>query len=469
MTADGNFESEDWEFSISDLIARYESNPNSNFEIEDLFEISVHYTEKNFTNKADTISTEMLNLFPISGLSYLSRAIFYLSIGDYDNALKFNQRASAFNEGDDLLFWNTFNLHLHFDELDEAVELYFKKSKDFEHDIDPLIIALEYCLEFNRPEMASMLFDKASEKPLQDYVLQEYALSLPRLNGTLDAIEQFKKYSDHNPSDPNGWNLLSELNFQGGFYETAIENAEFALYLSNDKEFKLLVTMHLASIYMSKDDFETGVSLLKPYEPKLAEMSAEYALSLGSGYYGIEMYDQALACFKVSLQKDTTNSETWLSMGLAYVEKDQFKEAQFCFDKSFELDNESPDAALYSALCHKWMENRPAAISALEKLISVAPDCLEAWVVLGKTNYEIGDTEKSYLCLKTAWTLHPDHAEISFHYAAICFKHDKIAEGINQLHKALQINPHDFEMMFNFAPELRKDTLITETIELYLD
>ena len=189
-----------------------------------------------------------------------------------------------------------------------------------------------------------------------------------------------------------------------------------------------------------------------------ARKALEYALLLPSPYVGL--FDSlainisadkrhclgdlfgAIEEYKLALLADENNALAWNSLGVCMAALGRFAEARHYFEEA--LARTPDDAALaynLGAVCLN-LNDLDTADDYFRTCLRLAPDHLYAQIRLGQTAERRNDYESAKACYQSASEL--DDSGLPFrHMARLCLREGNAVMAREQLHQALQRNPHD--------------------------
>jgi len=139
--------------------------------------------------------------------------------------------------------------------------------------------------------------------------------------------EGLDKYPD---SDLLQSTLAKTYAAQGRFDDAVLTLDEY-----RKKHPELIEPVHEAALYrMEQGEYGNAVDRLNAIPDQHAS-STTYFL-LGRGYFGLGLYDKALAAYQRAVVEDTEYYEAWVEMGLTYETQKNFIDAEKVFSRLFE-------------------------------------------------------------------------------------------------------------------------------------
>jgi tetratricopeptide (TPR) repeat protein len=168
--------------------------------------------------------------------------------------------------------------------------------------------------------------------------------------------------------------------------------------------------------------------------------------------------EEALACYRQVLVRDSNNSWAYHHMGEVLAKLDQFHEAVTVYRHAIEL---KPDFSwsyhhLGDALTQQqqWEE----ASTAFDQAIDLNPEHYGSYVGLGKSLAKLDRFEEAIAAYRRAKELNPDADWINFLLAEVLEqkKQSDLAVAIANCQRAIELNPADLQAYYKFL-ELQPD------------
>jgi tetratricopeptide (TPR) repeat protein len=262
-----------------------------------------------------------------------------------------------------------------------------------------LNLAVEYGRR-DQLDQALEYYQKALElKPDDSKVMNDYAVTLLAANRFDQALALYQKILQTDSTNVNALSNLAMIYARGGDSQKALST--YSRIIAIDPEFKDayfnrgLLYLTQSQEKSSQAKYDKDAWLKKPKDKSLSEA---YQASLSK--YN-QIFDQAEADFRKSIQIDPNDQDAYFHLGLLYLSraqllqtgKDQdndYAQAEGFFKKSLEFDPQNTDAMKYLGFTlmseRKWEE----AASTLEKLVDLNSADREAWGYLAITYARLG-------------------------------------------------------------------------------
>jgi len=192
-------------------------------------------------------------------------------------------------------------------------------------------------IQEQKPDQAAQALEKAiSIQPSPELYLELGNLywRTSRFSDALMALKQgLDKYPD---SDLLQSTLAKTYAAQGRFDDAIMTLDDF-----RKKRPEQIEPIHEAALYlMEQKRFGEAVDRLNAIPEKNATATTDYLL--GKGYFGLELFDKAIAAFQRTVAADPEYFDAWIELGLTYEAQKNLIDAERIFAQLYEsgLDNQ---------------------------------------------------------------------------------------------------------------------------------
>ena len=156
-------------------------------------------------------------------------------------------------------------------------------------------------------------------------------------------------------------------------------------------------------------------------------------------------------------------------MGIAIVLDAQEKtsEGLHYAKKAVELDKTNAEYwYIYGELQQKMQFYEDAELS-FKKVIELDPDNAEIWLDYANLLFEQENKNGSLEVLAEGIKHHPQNAELHYRISACLMSIGQKQEALSFLQSALKLNYEKHNELFEYLPQLKENTSITDLIESY--
>ena len=236
--------------------------------------------------------------------------------------------------------------------------------------IEPYILVGNSQSQLKRYEDAEKTYRDAigrHNKHLESRLL--LAELLNKTNKTKEALFQLNKIIELDPSNTKSYRTLGIIYYNGKIYDKALEMFKHVLELgSDDAEIQLLVGetyFHRGQTELARFAFEKSLAL----EPTPAANVGLAKVNIDNNYL-----DRANRFLESAIALNPEYADAYYWRGLTKQLQEKLNQAEADFRKAFELSDGATEYTLSLAEFLARKNDRPQAISILEKSLATHPD-----------------------------------------------------------------------------------------------
>lgn len=180
---------------------------------------------------------------------------------------------------------------------------------------------------------------------------------------------------------------------------------------------------------------------------------------------------QALQAYAASLQVNADRPEAMTQLGFYYSVQGRFDEAEKAYQKAIELDNQFNAAYINLADLYAQQNDEQQALAILKQGLTVLPEDPNLHHALGLSLVRARRYDEALPELAKAAELAPENARYAYVYAVALQSTGNIKQAINVLERALQLHPHDRQIMealvsfYRDAGEMNKASKMAEKLK----
>jgi tetratricopeptide (TPR) repeat protein len=230
------------------------------------------------------------------------------------------------------------------------------------------------------------------------------------------------KFLEVEPSDAEGWSLLSQLfllDKKDVQAEKAIETA-------------ILINPNIPSIYRNQARL-----LLKNSKPAEALLKAQYGF-----------------------EKSTEDPESWIVLAACLGANQRDLEALPLIERALKARPNYAEAFVNKGLIRLRAKNSSGAIEDFEKACDLKPHLTQIWDLLGSLYYENRNLSGAIEALKKAQALEPDNVNRMINLGDFLRQDKRIEEAIAILEEATEKAPENASAWINLGTALQQDNKI---------
>lgn len=434
------------------------------FDVEEFEEIIDFYLERNIPKKARTAIDYAMRQHPSSSTFMLRKAQYYAGVNNSVKALDLLNRLEVLEPKNPDIFIAKGALFSKLKKYADAIRSYeiAAKYSDEKDDIYTRI-AFEYEELRNYDKAIDSLIKAIDFNPENQAVIYELAFCYEMAGREEESVEFFQKFLDKHPYSDIGWfNLgIGWSNLQ--LFEKAIDAYEFAI----------AITPEFSSAYFNMANALANIGkyheAIKFYEETL-ELEDPDPLTyyyIGECHEKIFDYEKAYSNYKAALKLNPDMPDAWMGMGIINDKTGNEKAALKYMKKAVNLDRMNVDYWLYLADALYRYDLFSDAEAAYRQAAMHDPNHPDLWLDYSSVYADLEDYGKAIEVIMRGIEVQPQNHELYYRFAAYLALKGRHKEAYENFELALQLNPHDYEQMFEEYPELRGDIQFISLIDMY--
>ncbi|MBR4448188.1 tetratricopeptide repeat protein [Methanobrevibacter sp.] len=184
---------------------------------------------------------------------------------------------------------------------------------------------------------------------------------------------------------------------------------------------------------------------------RIKESNPDYYLSLSIGefFLELEMFDESLFCFDLSLKKNSKTYNAWVYKGLCLKEMGRYDEALKSLDASLKLSPYDPISWNCKGLVYNSIEDWDNAIRCFDKCLMLDSNYISAIVNKATSYYKKGKTDESIDCCELALSMDCENYQIWDNYATFLAAENRFEESLKAYDEALKLSHNDLKVLEN--------------------
>jgi tetratricopeptide (TPR) repeat protein len=191
--------------------------------------------------------------------------------------------------------------------------------------------------------------------------------------------------------------------------------------------------------------------------------------NLGTAYYNLEMYEEALAKFNYIIENIPSFELAYLGRGLTYLKNSDYPSAYEDF--IFYLDNRPYDYRgwYYAGRCALQMKQYPKAMEYLAQVIELQPLYSRGYFELGNAYYATNRFEQAILNYNHALELEAELIEARRRLGESYYHRHSFILASSEFKKLLTVIPDDPEVNFMMGITVYKLAALNQYIDEFLE
>ena len=255
------------------------------------------------------------------------------------------------------------------------------------------------------------------------------AIELREMGSYQEAQDWLTKFLETEPTDAEGWSLLSQL----FLLDKKDAQAEKALATA------ILINPNLSSIYRNQARL-----LLKSAKPTDALLRAQAAYELS-----------------------TDDPESWIVLAACLGANQRDLEALPLIEGALKARPNYAEAFASRAMIRLRVKNTFGAIEDLEKAVALKPHLTQIWELLGSLRYQNNNLSGAIEALKKAQSLEPDNVKHMINLGEFLRQDQRIEEAIVILELATEKEPENSNAWINLGTALQQGNKIEKAKVAY--
>ncbi|MFY9622523.1 MAG: tetratricopeptide repeat protein [Pyrinomonadaceae bacterium] len=258
-------------------------------------------------------------------------------------------------------------------------------------------------------------------------------------NGELEeAISNYRKSLDREPTLCGAWLLLGNSLRQSGDYEEAETALEKALKLSamSDAEGRSSVLFGLALNFYDQEEYETAFKYITD-AIALDQNPSLYSL-MGECLYLLDRDDDALAAFDQAIELDPNSIQAWIGKADALASLDRLEEALGAIDYALILVPDDELALTNKARILSEVDKFEQAISVYDQILQIDPNNVQILVEKGAVLCALKRPQEALEITDQALSVSPQQSQLLIRKGQLLSVLGRAEEGLRLFDQAIE-------------------------------
>lgn len=452
-----------------ELIERFEQMLKTN-EVEFLevstFEYLIdYYSGANELAKALNVAKIGLKQYPYSTELITSYAGLLHDTDRDDEALEQIEKAVLLSPQDSELLAIKGDVLLNLEKFDEAIECYenliflVSEKSDIYYQIGMCYFGKE------NPQKAIEYFRLALEEDsLNEDAFYELINVLEGMDMLEETLPLYKEYIDKDPFDFKAWHNLGVVYERMLMQDQAIEAYEYALAIQDDFAPSLF---NLACVHLAEENLAKAIDCFNQVKGLDSWKDVLVFINLGHCYTELGQYDVALKEYHRALKHEPDNYLAYFGIGRCLDRQEKWLEAVHFLNKAAKIYEYDVNVWLLLAKTEYQLGNIISAVSSLIKASETEPEIPEIWLDWSYIVSEQGDFDKALEILNLGIDELPEEASLYYRAVVYLIKASKYKEAFLYLENALTLDFEKHTELFEFFPELDTQKALMKIIDQF--
>jgi tetratricopeptide (TPR) repeat protein len=171
--------------------------------------------------------------------------------------------------------------------------------------------------------------------------------------------------------------------------------------------------------------------------------------------------------YNKSIKVNPQIADAWLGIAIVLDAQNKTSEALHYAKKALELEPHNADFWYILGELQQKMQFFEDAENSFKKVIDIQPEDTDIWLDYANLLFEQEDKNGSLEILAEGIKHHPQYAPLQYRIAACLMSIGQKQEALGFLQNALALDYEKHNELFDYSPDLKENTSITDLIEAY--
>lgn len=431
---------------------------------EEMEEIVEYYFTENQPSKALKAIEIANGLYPYEPFFYLRKAQILTMLGRFMESLEVINSALLYEPSNSELFLIKGEILDQLEDYSGAIENY-KIALPMAENPSEVYLNIAFSLQsLGKNKQAIEWLKKIVAEGLEnEHILYEIAFCYELLDLDDECIHFFESYIENQPYSAVAWFNLGLASLRKMDFKKSLWALDYAVIADENYSTAWFTK---GNCYMELEDFE---SALNCYE-KVIEIDGPEGMAycnIGNCYEELGNTAKARSFYKLAVKEDPELAEAWLGIGMTFKEQERYHDALFYVKRALREDPENSEFMMELADLYYHLEMLEEAEILYEKITSINPGMIEAWLDWSHTQYEQSNIKISIKMLEAIYPQNQENAQLNYRLASYCFLNGEAKQGILYLQSALEKDFSERHLFFLHAPGLESSKIINDLIDLH--
>ena len=449
-------------FSLTRFESMLQTNDVYFFDSEEFEEIIHHYLEQGKIALAKKATRLGLEQHPSSTNLKLLKVEMFIFENDLDQAEKLLDELFLIEQFNEEILIQKANILSRRDEHKKAINLLEQALNMTEEPLDIYsLMGMEY-LFLEDYENAKTYFIKCVKQDTEDYsALYNVVYCFEFLKQYEQAITYLNDFLNSRPYCEVAWHQMGKQYYKLKYYEKALAAFDFAI-ISDDRF--IGAYLEKGKVLEKLDRFEEAIECYM-MTLGLDDPTSFALLRIGKCYENLGNDELALQFYNKCVSEDALLDKAWIAITDFYLRKKDYLKALYYIDKAVAID---ADNVLYwkrYAKINKKLKKFEEAEHGFRRTIELGNYEIDTWLSRCDILIELGEYGAARNNLLQAIEFYPEHPEIEFRMAGLCFMLQETNKAQFHLVNALHLDSEFVMILEILFPEVYRLKLVRELIQ----
>ncbi len=277
-----------------------------------------------------------------------------------------------------------------------------------------------------------------------------------------EAIAFFTAFTDAHPFEPYAWYNLGVAYTKLDDFTQALQALEYATL--SQKDFAIAY-QEMGHIYMNLAEYKQA-QIHYTQALEYTDVIETYLLCcLGASYERIKDFESAIINYKEAFRMDRTSEEACFGIANCLFAQERWYETITYLRKLLHLNPEHEEYWLLLGDTEYQLGNTVGAVEAYEKSNAIFGQNPRLWLNWSWLYFEQGDLEQAFQIIEEGIEECRDDAFLCYRAVAYYISTGRFNESIDKLERAIDLDYDAHTILFDFFPEPEAQKTISRIIQ----
>lgn len=275
-------------------------------------------------------------------------------------------------------------------------------------------------------------------------------------------IEFFRAFTDEQPFSPFAWYNLGLAYCRMEMYEEALQAFEYATL--SDKEFTLAYR-ESGHVYMNTGEYRLAQQQYTQALEYEDDPDAYLLCCLGATFEKLEDYEAAFINYKEALRIDKTYEDAYYGIACCLFAKTKWYEGIGYLRKLVAINPDNEEYWILLGDTEYQLGNVIGAIESYEKANAIFGQNPRLWLNWSLVYLEQGDLEQSFQIIEQGISECPQEAILYYRAVTYYICSGKFNEAVEKLEVALSLDYEGHKLLFEAFPDAEAQNTLSRIIQ----
>lgn len=452
-----------------DFEKRLQQDYHTYIDLLSVEEIFQYYLSESNLFKAAQLIGYARSSHPGSADLYLKEAWLEMEFLRHEHALTCVEEALKLDQGDpDTVFLKT-EILAKLDRYEEAIDL-LRGMLSITLSPKEVLLQMGNVAQLCGKERQSEQYYREALNHAPDFeeAVYELAFLLESLDKDEEAIKVYADFLEKRPYAAKVWYEIGRLYETSGKMRLALDAFDYAVIVweTQRKDIYFQAVYQKGRILLAMGKAGEAIScFLKAIDSHPNDVHTLF--HLGKAYQTAGMLKDAIRNFQMVVKQDPDYVEAWTELAVSLESCEKYLEAVFYYQKAFRLEEENEMLAFQIACCEYKLGNLFSAWEHIEQAIELQPEAFCIWKGWAALLAGDGRLADALDFTREGLRKNPKSAPLYYLVAAYSYLNNKESQAFSLLKNAMLMEPTQYELIFQIAPDMQDDILVQSLIARY--